>query len=46
MFTEQLQPLWRRRSGRNACEEWIEAGEAIAGAKSRDDTWRALPVAY
>ena len=32
--------VWRRRPGRNACEGWCEAGEALARARPRKDTWR------
>src|SRR5574337_1120710 len=28
--------LWRGRSGRNACEGWRSAGEALARARPRD----------
>lgn len=38
--------LWRRRSGRNACDGWCSAREAIARAKLRDDTWRGPPVPF
>jgi inorganic pyrophosphatase len=38
--------LWRRRPGRNACEGWCEAAEAIARARPRDETWRGPPVPF
>jgi inorganic pyrophosphatase len=38
--------LWRRRPGRNACEGWIEAQEAIASARPREASWRAPPVPF
>jgi len=31
--------LWRRRPGRNACEGWCEAAEALARARPRGDGW-------
>jgi len=36
----------RRRPGRNACEGWCDAGEAIARAQPRDATWRGPPVPF
>ena len=38
--------LWRRRPGRNACEGWCEASEALARARPRDDTWKGPPVEF
>ena len=38
--------LWRRRSGRNACEGWCAAEHAIARARPRDATWRGPPVDF
>jgi inorganic pyrophosphatase len=38
--------LLRRRPGRNACEGWSDAREAIARARPRDDTWRGPPVPF
>lgn len=38
--------LWRLRPGRNACDGWCTAREAIARAKPRDDTWRGPPVPF
>jgi inorganic pyrophosphatase len=38
--------LFRRRPGRNACDGWCEAGEAIARARPRDDRWRGPPVPF
>src|SRR5713101_2053634 len=35
--------LWRRRPGRNACEGWCGAAQALARARPRDDTWRPQP---
>jgi inorganic pyrophosphatase len=37
---------WRRRPGRNACDGWCEAGEAIARAQLRDDSWRGPRVEF
>lgn len=31
--------LWRGRPGRNACEGWRSAAEALARARPRDDRW-------
>jgi inorganic pyrophosphatase len=38
--------LWRRRPGRNACEGWCSAREALARARPRDDSWRGPPVPF
>ncbi len=38
--------LWRRRPGRNACEGWIEAQQAMARARPRDAVWSGPPVAF
>jgi len=38
--------LLRRRPGRNACEGWCDAREAIARAQPRDATWRGPPVPF
>jgi inorganic pyrophosphatase len=38
--------LLRRRPGRNACEGWCDARDAIARARPRDATWRGPPVAF
>jgi inorganic pyrophosphatase len=38
--------FWRRRPGRNACEGWLEASEAIARAAPRDDTWSGPTVPF
>lgn len=37
---------YRLRPGRNACDGWCSAHEAIARAKPRDDTWRGPPVPF
>ena len=38
--------LWRGRSGRNACEGWCDAAEALARARPRDATWRGPPIEF
>jgi len=38
--------FWRRRPGRNACDGWCDAGQAIARARPRDDAWRGPPVEF
>ena len=38
--------FWRRRPGRNACEGWCEAGQALASARPRDATWQGPPVTF
>jgi inorganic pyrophosphatase len=38
--------LWRRRPGRNACDGWCSAKEAIACAKPRHFTWRGPTVPF
>jgi len=38
--------LWRRRPGRNACEGWCDASEAIARARPRDAAWRGPTVRF
>ena len=37
---------WRRRPGRNACEGWCEAAEALARAEPRGDSWHGPPVEF
>jgi len=37
---------WRRRPGRNACEGWCEAAQALARARPRDHAWRGPPVDF
>jgi inorganic pyrophosphatase len=37
---------WRRRPGRNACEGWCEAAQALARARPRDVDWRGAPVDF
>lgn len=38
--------LWRGRSGRNACDGWIDAAAAIARATPRGDDWHGPPVPF
>ena len=38
--------VWRRRPGRNACEGWCEAAQALARARPRNDTWQGPPVEF
>jgi inorganic pyrophosphatase len=38
--------LLRGRPGRNACEGWIEAHEALACARPRNASWRGPPVPF
>jgi inorganic pyrophosphatase len=38
--------LWRRRPGRNACDGWCEAGEALARARPRNTAWQGPPVEF
>ena len=38
--------FWRRRPGRNACEGWCEARQALARAQPRDDTWHGPPIEF
>lgn len=37
---------WRRRPGRNACDGWCEARDAIARARPRDETWQGPPIEF
>jgi inorganic pyrophosphatase len=38
--------LWRRRPGRNACEGWCTATEALARARPFSDAWTRSPVPF
>ena len=38
--------IWRHRPGRNACDGWCSASDAIARAKPRDDTWQGPPIPF
>jgi inorganic pyrophosphatase len=38
--------IWRRRPGRNACDGWCEADEALGRARLRDHTWHGPPIEF
>jgi inorganic pyrophosphatase len=38
--------LWRRRPGRNACDGWCAANEALARARPLPDGWTHSPVPF
>jgi inorganic pyrophosphatase len=38
--------LYRGRPGRNACDGWCAASDAIGRAKPRDAAWRGPPVPF
>lgn len=38
--------LWRRRPGRNACEGWCDAAEAMARARPLPVAWAGPPVRF
>jgi inorganic pyrophosphatase len=38
--------IWRGRPGRNACEGWCEAGDALARARPQNDSWRGPPLEF
>lgn len=38
--------LLRRRPGRNACDGWCPAEEALARARPRHDTWSGSPIDF
>lgn len=38
--------VWRRRPGRNACEGWTGAAEALGRARPRDETWQGPSVEF
>jgi inorganic pyrophosphatase len=38
--------ILRSRPGRNACEGWLEAAQALIRAQPRDDGWRGPPVPF
>lgn len=40
---KRLLNIWRGRPGRNACEGWCEAAQALARARPRDDSWPGPP---
>jgi len=38
--------VWRGRPGRNACDGWCNAAEALRRARPRDRTWCGSPVEF
>lgn len=38
--------LYRRRPGRNACDGWLRADQALARARVRDDSWHGPQVEF
>ena len=38
--------IMRRRSGRNACDGWLEAAQALIRAQPRDEGWRGPSVPF
>lgn len=38
--------FFRRRPGRNACDGWLDAGQALARAQPRDPGWRGPYVPF
>jgi inorganic pyrophosphatase len=38
--------LMRRRPGRNACDGWLDARQALSRAQPRDEGWRGPPVPF
>ncbi|HET9024728.1 MAG TPA: inorganic diphosphatase [Burkholderiaceae bacterium] len=38
--------LVRRRPGRNACDGWLDAMQALTRAQVRDEGWRGPPVPF
>ena len=43
---KRLLNIWRGRPGRNACEGWCEASEALGRARPRNDSWRGPPLEF
>lgn len=43
---KSLLNVWRRRPGRNACEGWCEAADALARARPRDDSWHGPTIVF
>jgi inorganic pyrophosphatase len=41
-----LMNVLRRRPGRNACDGWLEAAQALSRAVPRGDAWRGPPVPF
>jgi inorganic pyrophosphatase len=38
--------MWRGRPGRNACEGWCDADDALARAQPRYDSWQGPPLEF
>jgi len=38
--------IWRHRPGRNACDGWCEADEALGRARLRDHTWHGPAIEF
>ena len=38
--------LWRRRPGRNGCDGWYDAGQALALARPIPASWAGQPVPF
>ncbi|WON75204.1 inorganic diphosphatase [Nitrosospira sp. Is2] len=38
--------IWRGRPGRNACEGWCDASDALARARPRNGSWRGPPLEF
>lgn len=43
---KRLLNVWRRRPGRNACEGWCGATQALARAQPRNDSWKGPRVEF
>jgi inorganic pyrophosphatase len=43
---KRLLNVWRRRPGRNACEGWCEARQALVRARPRDHSWHGPPIEF
>lgn len=43
---KELLNIWRRRPGRNACDGWCEATQALARARPRNDSWKGSPIEF
>ena len=38
--------FWRRRPGRNACEGWCDAADALARARPVTSAWTGPPLSF
>ena len=43
---KELLNIWRRRPGRNACDGWCDATQALARARPRNDSWKGSPIEF